>query len=334
MPTPDTSTNRSNSQPPNRQLSQSATNTPEQAKNWLEREGLIPRNGNATFSTLASALTQLVHNVARLPKQAVDGINAIAILITSLEEARITEIIASKVETIIRPTIDRLVESANEVRECAENLCARSIANTNTLEEFREDTHVLHELISSAVVDLAEQAQIATERHPHGNIPETPNTPGDLNAPSHVPSQPPNPSPQSYAAAVRAVLTPGHEEALARAQGRLRQVLIEREILNPSDSAEEGMTEKVLVEKANTAIDLMADAFPGRPHAAKLFVGAQKLARGRILYQMASEEAATWLKREDVQKGFIDHYGTPVKVRNQGYNVIMEYVPISFDPNS
>jgi hypothetical protein len=49
---------------------------------------------------------------------------------------------------------------------------------------------------------------------------------------------------------------------------------------------------------------------------------------------MASEEAATWLKCEDVQKGFIDHYGTPVRVRNQGYNVIMEYVPISFDPNS
>jgi hypothetical protein len=133
---------------------------------------------------------------------------------------------------------------------------------------------------------------------------------------------------------VRAALTPGHEEALARAQDRLKQVLIERELPDPSDNTDEGLTEMVLVEKANTAIDLMADAYPGCPPMAKLFVGAQKLARGRILYQMASEEAANWLRCEDVRKGFIDHYGMPVKVREQGYNVILEYVPISFNPSS
>jgi hypothetical protein len=77
----------------------------------------------------------------------------------------------------------------------------------------------------------------------------------------------------------------------------------------------------------------MGDTFPGRPTVNKLFLGAQKLARGQTLYLMCSVEAAEWLCQDDVKQGFVDHYGTPILVRNNGYPLIMEYVLVAFNPN-
>jgi hypothetical protein len=97
--------------------------------------------------------------------------------------------------------------------------------------------------------------------------------------------------------------------------------------------SDDDLTERVLVEKVNTTIDLMGEALPGCPKVNKLFLGAQKLSRIHILYLMCSEEAAEWLHKDDVKKSFIDHYSTPILFRNDGYPLIMEYVPVSFDPN-
>src|ERR1700731_3723118 len=49
---------------------------------------------------------------------------------------------------------------------------------------------------------------------------------------------------------------------------------------------------------------------------------------------MANEEAAEWMRWEDVKREFTDHYGTPIKVRKQGFGVICKYVPVSFNPNT
>jgi hypothetical protein len=307
------------------------------AKANLIREGWLSSTCPPTTASLATALTNIAHNVPRIPKPALDGITAVALLLNSMADPREQTSLADRVNDAIAPTIERLDTTATETREAIAQLLSRSQDGASAIEELREETHAIHTLRDQLNLTLNELTQrtgrLARDDPQAGG----PNTAGVTDGTRHDdPQLALTPSPQSYVAAVQAALSPGHGEVLARSQDRKRQVVIERDA--PSDGStahqEDSLTEKVLVEKANAAIDLMGDAIPGRPPIDRLFLGAQRLPRGRTLYLMANEGAADWLRREDVKKGFIAHYGTPIKVRGQGYRVICEYVPVSFDPNA
>jgi hypothetical protein len=326
MPPIETQPERNASTPQGNLSTPQRSTTAPQARSLLEKEGWLPANGSVTASALGIALTRLLHTIpTRLPKQATNGIIAISTLLASLDDAQTTEIITNKVNEAIQPNLDKLAEVASLLQATAESLRSGAISNANTLEEFREEAHAINDLLSSSAADLILQADNAR------------NLPAPLSQPPPNPSDQltslPTPTPfPSYAEILRASIAPAHEEVLSRSQGRLRQVLVERN--TPNDNREDELSERALVEKANIAIDLMGDSVPGRPDNEKLFVGAQKLARGRTLYLMASVAAATWLRQDDVRKSFIDHYGSPVSVRNQGYVTIFEYIPVSFIPES
>jgi hypothetical protein len=53
------------------------------------------------------------------------------------------------------------------------------------------------------------------------------------------------------------------------------------------------LTEKELVMKANLAIQMMGLGAADKPVGERLFVGAQRMARGGILYLMSSVEAVS-----------------------------------------
>src|ERR1700731_3053690 len=72
----------------------------------------------------------------------------------------------------------------------------------------------------------------------------------------------------------------------------------------------------------------------GRPHHDWIFVGAQPSQRGTILYLTASEEAALWLQQDDIRQAFTNHYEGMIQIRERGYKVVLEYVPVTFDPDS
>ena len=57
-----------------------------------------------------------------------------------------------------------------------------------------------------------------------------------------------------------------------------------------------------MVDKANTAIDLMGQAAADRPTTDKIFVGAQKLQQGNIRYLLTSEATTDWIKQPSVKE--------------------------------
>ena len=289
-------------QPTSRQMKTTKDDTT-RARAVLEREGLLPPNGTITPQSLAAALTRLTHNVARIPKQALDIINAMATLLSTQEHPSVT----NEPNAMLAPAIERLDKIADDIKCATTQILSEAQTNTEVLNGIREETQALQSLreqLNTTVDDLTQRTETATHNTSQAQREilellsqprtttrrlqdeEDTHTPSDpdvhhITPPNHGRTQTvvPFPSPTSYAAAVRAALTPGHEEVLAQSQGRLQQILIERTSAADDLTAQldEALTEKVLVEKANAAIDLMGDEVPGRPPLDKLFTGAQKL---------------------------------------------------------
>jgi hypothetical protein len=105
---PDTRPTRTSSQATaSRHASLAPADATGHARSVLEKEGLIPPNGEVTAAVLAGALTRLTHNVPRMPSQATDGINAIATLLLSLEDSRLATRIAEKVSEALKQPLTR-----------------------------------------------------------------------------------------------------------------------------------------------------------------------------------------------------------------------------------
>ncbi|TDL30110.1 hypothetical protein BD410DRAFT_698130, partial [Rickenella mellea] len=60
----------------------------------------------------------------------------------------------------------------------------------------------------------------------------------------------------------------------------------------------------------------------------------KRLQRGGILYLTTSNNAARWLQQTEVRASFLRNYSSFASMRNRGHGVIVEYVPISYDPSS
>ena len=108
------------------------------------REGLLPPNGTVTSLSLATALTRL--NVAHIPKQVFNIINATAMLLSTTGEAQDPLPLANKIDTMIAPAIERLNEIADDIKCVTTQLLTEAQTNTNILDEIREETQVLQNL--------------------------------------------------------------------------------------------------------------------------------------------------------------------------------------------
>ncbi|KAG2121947.1 hypothetical protein DEU56DRAFT_719367, partial [Suillus clintonianus] len=61
---------------------------------------------------------------------------------------------------------------------------------------------------------------------------------------------------------------------------------------------------------------------------------ARKLPHGGILYELNSPAAAEWLTTPANRSSFLEHFGPEVIVKDRAYHLIVENVPISFNPLS
>ena len=136
-------------------------------------------------------------------------------------------------------------------------------------------------------------------------------------------------SPTSYAAAVQNFTSIEHTDVIARGINTDKQLLIlTNKTLTSTNPTE--LTEKDLVAKANTALELMVDQPIDKPTLVT-FVAAKKLHNGNVLFQLNSIAAASWLKNPDVQKAFLLTYSSSANIHNKLFHVITEFVPITLD---
>jgi len=53
-----------------------------------------------------------------------------------------------------------------------------------------------------------------------------------------------------------------------------------------------------------------------------------------VLLELNSDEAANWLKSDDVITSFLENMGSGACIKNRTYQVIVQFVPVSFDPTN
>ena len=86
------------------------------------------------------------------------------------------------------------------------------------------------------------------------------------------------------------------------------------------------------MSKANLALSLMGICAEDVPEGIT-FVEAQKLRNGGVVLQLNTAQAASWIQQDGAIRLFLTQMGGMSIHKSQLSHVIVEYVPISFDPN-
>ena len=123
-----------------------------------------------------------------------------------------------------------------------------------------------------------------------------------------------------------------HATVVARAESQKRKIWL----VKATGLVGEGMSElseKQLVEKANIALTLMSEGEERRLAEAK-FVGASKeRGLGGVTYEMNTVGMATWLREKTTMSDFLNNMGSMTDYKEQMYNVVIDWTPVSFEIN-
>ena len=110
--------------------------------------------------------------------------------------------------------------------------------------------------------------------------------------------------------------------------------MLERRFLigGKDDKSLTDLSEKELVSKANTTLDIMESAALGSPEGIR-FVGVDVLRSGTVAYHLNNLEAARWIQKEENAKIFMSHFGGASLAKPMLIHALVEFVPLTFDPN-
>ncbi|KAG1843784.1 hypothetical protein DFJ58DRAFT_665155 [Suillus subalutaceus] len=63
-------------------------------------------------------------------------------------------------------------------------------------------------------------------------------------------------------------------------------------------------------------------------------LSARKLPHGGILYEFNTPTSTEWINIPANRSNILNHFGTDIIIKEHAYHLLLENVPISFDPNS
>ena len=214
---------------------------------------------------------------------------------------------------------------AQGVAKSITELLQHSIASMTV--GVREDL----ELHAKKLAETAEsQATIAVDmRRTQEEMAESArNAATQVRAYSAVAATPPFPQPTPP----RPPITHSQLQIQNREQIKRRQVLIDFE--KTGELQLEVMDEKTLTRKATDALYTVFAAATGpKPTEVKLKSGIL-LRNGGLLLELSSDEAARWLRSEEVITSFLENLGSGASIKNRTYQVIVQFVPVVFDPTN
>ena len=269
------------------------------ARKLLVEHGLLPLNSDPSHSQICNTLLCLTFATG-VNAQVTDVIRATALLVESLSPSSPTT--AEATPSVLAPMqqkIDRLATIVDEIKAATDS----NSKVATTIAELAESTK---KELESTSLNVSRTADAHAS-----NLASSPSPPSAI-----------SPQKASYADIARHST---HARATALCESQTRTVHI-----TPSqDSAPswEDLTEIVLVEKANKALDLARTSTEDIPTDAK-FLSARKSKSGSILYEVNTEEAAAWLRSPEGRVLFTANFGPDVSLETHPFSIIAEYVPV------
>ena len=269
------------------------------ARKFLVKEGWTVQNEEVTLETLARFL--LAHSLQ--PKLAVETANllaAVGFLITTNLQEGIAKEVAQSITELLKHSIASMTV---DIREGLEQHASKLVETAQSQATIAQDMQKTQE-------NMAESArQAATQVRTYSQIAATPPHP------QSTPSPP---------------ITYSQLKIQNREQIKRRQVLIDFEQTEDLQLGE--MDERTLTRKATDALrTCYAVAGDPKPTEVKLKAGTL-LRNGGLLLELNTDEAALWLKSDEIINRFLENLGSGASVKNRTYQVIVQFVPVSFDP--
>jgi hypothetical protein len=237
-----------------------------------------------------------------------------------MENKRIDHVLEDVATELTRAVV--LLEAAREAREREEEegetvidkIEAVTAQLTLTAGELATDVGTVTTRLEDDLKRIAKDAHLG---------------PSENDENTEVPRPTPSAAPMaSYAAAAARPSRPDQVAALAKAVARKRQILIEGAA--QTEQWLVGLSDKEIVEKARMAAVLMAQTGVPSPPPGATFVGAERQRSGSVLLHMNTSAAATWLKTNI--DAFLEAMGGTTAYKERLANIIVQYIPVSFDP--
>jgi hypothetical protein len=281
--------------------SQSSIKNTESAKKWLHEREYILKGEELSIPLLTAALLSLANGPTNSISQLVNGIRAIAICLDSaLPETTNLEAIRDTIETATS-------EITTEATSILSNLAENAIKSISEIEAKCQDLV----LKAQEHVNSEESATIP----PHG-------------LPLHAGP--------TYADMLKKDGPPGLPDdnrlrALLAKEGMMKkQILIDGIEGIQNDSTE--LTPKLIVAKANLAIELMEDpdseSHSAKPQEAKI-VSAKILSNKGVILEALNEETAAWLRHRAVD--FVKGMGSQASLKDRSIHLVLEFVPTTIN---
>lgn len=313
------------SSPPTTTPTRTATKAPlkqpiadaEEAAKHLEGLGYTAPGQYITALNLADFLFQATLSLPRTNKEAISTFRALAFAAQTLAVDVTAERIAAAVA-------ERLADPVSQVNRATAEAAAAAADSQRAALTARE--------AASFTLDAAEactNASRAAEETAHSirqtSQARTPAATWEATPPQAIATQPlapvgPPPRPAAPALAAE----------IARGDDRDRRFVVDW--IAPDENSGT-LTNRSTIQKAEVAIALMAEVgICGPPTLA--FVSATQMRDSSVVYHLDSAASVRWLMQPAVRPKFIAHLEGASSVSSHTLHCVVEYVPVSFDPDS
>ena len=228
--------------------------TKEEAISFLTtREYLLPGKP-ADLLTLSYILLQLRTAMVRMPKVLTDGIRVIAILMADMAAQHMADKITKIVKAQLQEHLEAFATNVETMQDAVKHVTGAAKEITGKIGKFNDD---FQETADQLVQAMQELMEINTEK---------------TNAPTTAPDF--TYQLMTYANVIQQHVPPAHESVVARGELTVKQIMIQKDP-RATDNVLESLTEKDLVAKANTTLDLMGIEAADKP-LETAFIGAKK----------------------------------------------------------
>ena len=269
------------------------------AKKLLVKQGWTEKGEPISLETLARIL--LAHSLnTKVTAETASVMTAVAFIIMTNLQDGIAQGVASSVTELLKHSIASMTVDVQKNLELHASKLAESAQAQATIAQDMQKTQE----------EMAESArQAATQVRTYSQAVTT------------HPAPPVHPAPP---------ITHSQIQIQNRERIKKRQVLVD--FKKTEELQLEDMDEKTITRKAVDAIHTVYAAAAGpKPLEVKLKSGTL-LRNGGLLLELNSDEAASWLKSDEIIASFLENVGSGASVKNRTYQVIVQFVPVSFDP--
>lgn len=293
------------------------------AMKWMVEGIYLVEGESVTARKLAHVMFQIAAAVPKLTKHGINALRAAAFILEGLvidqEGKEIGDAVAKHFGALLKEhvakTLTEVKKTTADIARHGETMAAaaqtvQDMGTSRMAHGTDESTGDNLYLVNAVETILARTEQVAIAINEEKEQRETQ---------------------MSYAAKVRGNVTPSYEQAALVAKGNLldKQVVVRRTQDTDTDQLA-SLTERELVEKATVALELMGIAASDKPQGMK-FIGAKRTHSGAVIYTLDAAASADYLRREDVMRTFMDHFGGTSALHARTYQVVVEHVPVSFD---